>query len=434
MADLETGFRALRETNLADVWEEVERRTSERRRPPQPWARLIAAAMALVVAAAGILVAIEVFGARTRPAPRSGGATLGVPQGWTKLPVPPDDLHDGAAFVWTGSEILAWGGCQGEAPGGCGLTERGYAFDLDRRSWRPLPPHDAPSSSTAVWTGREAIFFQNEPPEGSINSEKLLGHAYDPAAGTWRTLPEAPVEALTGATHLWTGREVIVWGGGAPGRGESAGGAAYDPATDTWRRIAEAPHGLNLASAVWTGREMIVFGSLLNDRNIADTRTSVGAAYDPETDEWRSLPPSDLSPQATAAVWVGGRMVAYDYEPRWQAYDPSSNTWTEAADMPFPFDECYPDAVATGDVGFAFFCGRAALYDPATGAWERIAGGPLDDEVEGRPGLQLWRTASLVTAGDGVFLSMEGITLTGQDDIPCYGCPGSPRSFWAFRP
>jgi hypothetical protein len=220
---------------------------------------------------------------------------------------------------------------------------------------------------------------------------------------------------------------------GPGGVGERAG-AAYDPATDSWRRIADAPHGLNLASGVWTGREMIVFGSLLNSRNIADTATSVGAAYEPETDTWRTLPPSELSPQATAAFWVGDRMVAYDYETRWQAYDPVSDTWTEPADMPFQFDECYPDAVTAGDLGFAVFCGRAALYDPAAGEWERIRGGPLDDEIEGQGGLPLWRFAVLVPASDGVFLSMEGITVTGEDDTPCYGCPGSPRSFWVYRP
>jgi hypothetical protein len=46
----------------------------------------------------------------------------------------------------------------------------------------------------------------------------------------------------------------------------------------------------------------LLFGSLLNDRNIAETETSVGAAYDPSTDSWRTLPPSELSPQATSAV------------------------------------------------------------------------------------------------------------------------------------
>jgi hypothetical protein len=146
------------------------------------------------------------------------------------------------------------------------------------------------------------------------------------------------------------------------------------------------------------------------------------------------LPPSGLSPQATAAVWVGGRMVAYDYETRWQAYDPAIDAWTEPSDMPFPFDECYPDAVTAGDLGFAFFCGRAALYDPSTAAWERVRGGPLDEVIEGQGDLRRWRFAVLTPAGDGVFLSMEGITIAGQDGTPCFGCPGSPRSFWAYRP
>jgi hypothetical protein len=429
MADLETRYRALREARVPDVWGDVERRAGEGRRPPVPWARLIAAAVALAVAAAGILVVIEVFDRSPRSL-RPADTIPGVPKGWTELPSPPKDLHDGAAFVWTGSEVLAWGGCQGEAPAGCGLAERGYSFDPERRTWRPLPPIDASSSSNAVWTGRDAIFFENEP-EGSEGAS-LSGHAYEPAAGAWRTLPEAPVEARTSAVYVWTGREVIVWGGGQGG--ESAQGAAYDPATDSWRRIADAPLGLNLSSGVWTGREMIVFGSLLDSRNVAETRTSVGAAYDPKTDSWRTLPPSALSPQAAAAAWVGGRMVAYDYETNWQAYDPLRDTWTEPADMPFPFDECYPGAATAGDLGFAFFCGRAALYDPSTGAWERIRGGPLDDEIEGQGGLRLWRFASLVPAGDGLFLSMEGITVMGTDDTPCFGCPGSPRSFWAFRP
>jgi hypothetical protein len=334
--------------------------------------------------------------------------------------------------VWTGSEVLAWGGCGGEVTDGCGLTDMGYAFDPEARAWRPLPSIDAPSSSNAVWTGREAIFFENEPEGPPTLEAALTGYAFDPAAGTWRTLPEAPVEARTGSVYVWTGREVIVWGGGQGG--ESVQGAAYDPATDSWRRIADAPHGLNLATGVWTGREVIVFGALLNGRNIADTRTSVGAAYDPESDSWRTLPPSELYPQATAAVWVGDRLVAYDYDTQWQVYDPGSDSWTKPADMPFGFDECYPAAVRAGDLGFAFFCGRGALYDTATGAWERVRGGPLDEEVPGQAGLRLWRFASLVSAGDGAFLAMEGITVTGKGDTPCYGCPGSPHSFWAYRP
>jgi hypothetical protein len=434
MSDLQNRFRALKEARVPDpweVWDDAERRARGRPRSPVPWARLAAAAVALAVAAAGLVVAIEVFGEGPRVS-RPANTLSGIPEGWTELPAPPEDLHDGAAFVWTGSEVLAWGGCQGEAPAGCGQTERGYAFDPPSRTWRPLPPIDAPSSSNAVWTGREAIFFENELEGGAPPGTSLIGHAFDPATRTWRTLPGAPIEPRSGAVHVWTGREVIVWGGGEDGG--AANGAAYAPGSNSWRRIAEAPLGLNLVSAMWTGGEVIVFGALLGDRNIADRPTSVGAAYDPEEDTWRTLPPSDLYPNATAAAWVGDRMVAYDYETRWQAYDPVTNTWTEPADMPFPFDECYPDAETVGDLGFAFFCGRAALYDPSTGTWERIHGGPLDDEVEGQGGLRLWRFAVLVPAEDAVFLAMEGITVVGEDDTPCYGCPGSPHSFWIYRP
>ena len=434
MAELEKGFRELREARVPEVWEEVERRATEERRSPVPWARLIAAVVALAVAAAGALVAIEVFGSRsTTPQPT---ATIpGIPRGWTELPLPPEELSDGAAFVWTGSEVLAWGGCAGEPNEGCGAAEPGYTFDPERRVWRPLPPIDARPSSNAVWTDREAIFFENEPPEGTpAEGTGLSGYAYGPATGAWRTLPEAPIEARTGAVYLWTGREVIVWGGGNQQGSESAQGAAYDPAANSWRRIADAPHGLNLVSGMWTGREMIVLGSLVSNRSIADTRTSVGAAYDPDTDTWRTLPPSELYPQATAALWVGDRMVAYDFTTRWQAYDPATDAWTLPADMPFPADECYPDAETAGDLGFAFFCGRGALYEPSSAAWERIRGGPLDDQLPGAGDVRLWRFASLVPAEDGLFLSLVGITLAGKDDTPCFYCPGFPRSFWAYRP
>jgi hypothetical protein len=437
MTDLQKRFRALKDAGIPDpweVWDDAERRARGRTRSPVPWARLAAAAVALAVAATGLVVAIVVFRDGAPRVSRPADTLSGIPEGWTELPAPPEDLHDGAAFVWTGSEVLAWGGCQGEAPAGCGQRERGYAFDPVDRTWRPLPPIDAPSSSNAVWTGREAIFFENEPEGGGAEGDGLVARSFDPQARTWRILPEAPIPPRTGTEYLWTGREVIVWGGGV--EGTAAEGAAYDPATDSWRRIADAPHGLNLMSAVWTGREMIVFGSLLGHRNIPDSPTSVGTAYDPTTDTWRTLPPSDLSPQATAATWVGGRLVAYDYETRWQAYDPVTDAWSEPADMPFPFDECYPDAEAIGELGFAFFCGRVAVYEPSTAEWERIHGGPLDEEVEleGRDSLLLWRFASLVPAEDAVFLAMEGITVTGPDDIPCYGCPGSPRSFWIYRP
>lgn len=85
---------------------------------------------------------------------------------------------------------------------------------------------------------------------------------------------------------------------------------------------------------------------------------------------------------------------------------------------------------------FAFFCGRAALYDAATGSWREIHGGPLDEEIWSdayRDSIKLWRFADLVPAGDVVLAAAEGITLN-RKGIACYGCEGSPVSFWTYRP
>ena len=375
---------------------------------------LIGAALATVVA----IVMVLPSGPAVPPDPVEGSSPLAdIPAGWTELPEPPE-VRVGAAYVWTGSEVLAWGGCESTAT--CG-----YSFDPEARDWEPLPPlhSDGTPHGDAVWTGREAIFLTEI-------GDRVSGEALDPGAGTWRTLPRAPIAYARGGVRVWTGTELIVWGGGDHDSATTRTGAAYDPATDSWRPLPEAPLGLNLVSGVWTGEEMIVFGSLLDDRNWADTRTSVGAAYDPIADSWRKLPASDLSPQATSATWSHGRLLAWDYEVRSQVYDPETDSWSPATQMPLEFSECYPDSAVVGDKTFAFFCGQAALYE--NGGWRDLHGGPLDEKIEG---LDLWRFATLVPAGDVVFMPLEGITVghTAEGE-PCYGCPGSPTSFWAYRP
>jgi hypothetical protein len=211
-------------------------------------------------------------------------------------------------------------------------------------------------------------------------------------------------------------------------------GAAYDPATDVWRRIADAPIGLNRAAGFWTGSRMLVFGSLLDGRNIADTEHAVGESYEPASDSWKEIAPSDLSPQATAAVWIDGRMVAFDYSWRSAEYDPATDAWNPLGHLDFQSGECYPDgALVAGEV-FAFGCGEAAAWIPGDRTWTPIHGGLTEStvDVHDRP-FQLWRFATLVSAGNVLFLDAEGLTVS-EDGTPCYGCSGSPRSLWAFCP
>src|SRR6266566_4284247 len=68
-------------------------------------------------------------------------------------------------------------------------------------------------------------------------------------------------DARFGHTAVWTGSEMIVWGG-SNGSGSLNTGGRYNPSTDTWTATSttNAPDARFFHTAVWTGSEMIVWG------------------------------------------------------------------------------------------------------------------------------------------------------------------------------
>src|SRR5207249_4157625 len=62
-------------------------------------------------------------------------------------------------------------------------------------------------------------------------------------------------------TAVWTGSEMIVWGGEDGGSSLNTGGR-YNPGTDSWTATSttSAPAARSNHTAVWTGSEMIVWG------------------------------------------------------------------------------------------------------------------------------------------------------------------------------
>ena len=79
-------------------------------------------------------------------------------------------------------------------------------------------------------------------------------------ADRWEDLAIGP-ERSTGNTAVWTGTEMIVWGGGRQSQW-LGDGARYNLTNDTWTALpaAGAPAGRWFHVAVWTGKEMIVWG------------------------------------------------------------------------------------------------------------------------------------------------------------------------------
>jgi hypothetical protein len=91
---------------------------------------------------------------------------------------------------------------------------------------------------------------------GSDDGFLVEGQRYDPLLDTWRGMSDvgAPTNYL-GHTAVWTGNEMIVWGGEVDYAWLNIGGR-YDPPLDVWSPVAfhETLDRFN-TSAVWTGQE-----------------------------------------------------------------------------------------------------------------------------------------------------------------------------------
>jgi hypothetical protein len=330
---------------------------------------------------------------------------------WTQLPTPPQ-TRTGVALAWTGNELVSLGGA---VPGAGQPARDGYAFDPRAGHWSHIPPAPGPgrTDAQAVWTGSEVLLVGGY----GRDKQRPANVTLDPATNTWRRIAKPPFPLPTHAARIWTGQSLIVWGGGRDGHS----GAEYVPAANRWRRIADAPISLKSPSAAWTGAQMIVFGS------------SIGASYDPHTNTWQRLPPSTLAPEASSVGWIGRRLVAWDYQGDTQDYSPSANRWSATSQNPFGFGECYPQSVATATSMFAWFCGKAAAIGPKAGSWALASGGVTAPTVQyGGMRLKRFQTASLAPAGAVIALAATGVVV--KHGGPCFGCRGSPVTYWLYRP
>ena len=90
------------------------------------------------------------------------------------------------------------------------------------------------------------------------------GGRYDPSTDSWTatSTTNAP-DARVGHRGVWSGSEMIVWGGTMHSHDFDTGGR-YNPSTDSWTATStiNAPDGRRNHTAVWSGSEMIVWGGL----------------------------------------------------------------------------------------------------------------------------------------------------------------------------
>jgi len=158
--------------------------------------------------------------------------------------------------VWTGSQMIAWGGDSGA------FFNTGGRYDPSTNSWTATSTSNAPAprdDHTAVWTGSQMIVWGGVAFGGfPLNT----GGRYKASNDSWTatSTTNAPEQRFF-HTAVWTGSEMIVWGGADFMSFLNTGGR-YNPSNDswTWTSLTNAPSGREAHTAVWTGSEMIVWG------------------------------------------------------------------------------------------------------------------------------------------------------------------------------
>ena len=243
--------------------------------------------------------------------------------------------------VWTGTEMIVWGGFNGS------YLNTGGRYEPVSDSWTATSTAAAPAGRafhTAVWTGTEMIIWGGK----EFNTFYVPGGRYNPATDTWTatTTTGAPSGRYR-QTGVWTGTELIVWGGFYGGYLNTGG--RYDPVLDSWAATTttDAPSGRQWPKAIWTGAEMIVCGG--------HPYTPTGGRYDPTTDSWMATSTTD-APSGRAyhtLIWTGTEMIVWGgndgtYLNTGGRYDPVSDTWTATSMTAVPAARANHSAVWTG--------------------------------------------------------------------------------------
>jgi N-acetylneuraminic acid mutarotase len=199
----------------------------------------------------------------------------------------------GQTAVWTGSEMLVWGGYSGSA-GDIPLQD-GAIYHLASDSWTPLPALNAPAprfGHTAVWSGTDMIIWGG----GILTNVFADGARFQPSTMQWFPIPaESAPDARMEHSAAWTGANMLIVGGRDSYYNFSnsfRSGFSYDPADGSWRALTQtnAPSAVSKQTAVWAGNAMVVSGGVYSGGSLATGIASIGEnlyAFDAIPDAWQ---------------------------------------------------------------------------------------------------------------------------------------------------
>ena len=204
--------------------------------------------------------------------------------------------RDQHTAVWTGSEMIVWGGDAGFISTGEKYWTQTAPATVPTPTPTPTPPPGTPTPTPT--------------PTATPIPSHGTGATYDPSTDNWTATSTGNAPSARGKhTAVWTGTEMIVWGG-FDGIVHLRTGGRYNPATAGWTATSttNAPETRSVHTAVWTGSEMIVWGGF-NGFDLLNN----GGRYNPSTNSWTATSTGNAPtardrtpPYGLAVIWLSG--------------------------------------------------------------------------------------------------------------------------------
>lgn len=313
--------------------------------------------------------------------------------------------------------------------------------------WTPVANLPASPTGTMLLLTDGTVMVQGNPYDTWMRLTPSATGSY--SAGTWSSLASMHTQRLYFASHVLPNGKVWVLGGEYSGtplqQNVTRTGEIYDPVSNTWTPIASHPEtnfGDDPSMLVPGGK--ILAGSIFTNMtylyNIAGDTWSFAASkvYPDRSDEegWAKLP--------------NGKVITYDifesvdHSGQYaEAYDPTSNTWASIS----PSDSSALGSIPVlssvalgyelgpllrvrgyGNQGQIFVVGatgHTALYSPSTNTW--AAGPDIIGDLSGTP--------ALFGAADAPAAVMpNGHVLLAADASPSRGLFKPPTQLFDFDP
>jgi N-acetylneuraminic acid mutarotase len=340
--------------------------------------------------------------------------------------------------VWTGTEMIIWGGLNNGS-----VLNTGGRYNPSTDSWTATSTTNAPAGRfehTAVWTGNEMIVWGGE---GAFFVGLNTGGRYNPSTDSWiRMNPRTsnPPSARQGHTAVWTGSQMIIWGGayfsGGPPDFFNTGGR-YNPTTDTWAATStsNAPSAREVHTAVWTGNEMIIWGG---DR-FGSSYMNTGGRYNPTTDTWAATSTSNApSPRALhTGVWTGSEMIVWGgvndsgVLNTGGRYNPGTDTWIATSTSNAPSARqfhasvwCGSEMIVWGGSGDTYL-NTGGRYNPTTDSWTATSStnAPSGRYIH----TAVWTASEMIVWGG--YDGSNGLNTGGRyGPTPAAMCPATPTA------